>query len=103
MRLTRLQKSNRLYASDLILMFEEKAAYFPLRALIRLGPTQCESEILSWVAQGKTNPEIGTILGISLRTVQKHLERVYGRLGVENRHAAMALVHEALHHERDAR
>jgi len=90
-------------ASDLILMFKEKAAFFPLSALIRLGLTQRESEILSWVAQGKTNPEIGTILGISPRMVQKHLERVYSRLGVENRHAAMALVHEALQHERDAR
>lgn len=50
-----------------------------------------ETEILGWVAQGKTNPEIGTILGISHRTVQKHLERIYGRLGVENRHAAMSV------------
>jgi DNA-binding CsgD family transcriptional regulator len=43
------------------------------------------------VAHGKTNPEIGMILGISHRTVQKHLERVYGRLGVENRYAAMTM------------
>lgn len=86
------------YASDVILMFEEKVEPFPLSALIRLGLAQRESEILSWVVQGKTNPEIGTILGISPRTVQKHLERVYSRLGVENRHAAMALVRESMHH-----
>jgi DNA-binding CsgD family transcriptional regulator len=47
---------------------------------------------LGWVAQGKTNPEIGLILGISRRTVQKHLERIYIKLGVENRTAATAMV-----------
>lgn len=89
--------------SDVILMFEEKTASFSANALIRLGLTPRESEILSWVVQGKTNPEIGTILAISPRTVQKHLERVYSRLGVENRHAAMALVREAMRHEGGAR
>ena len=73
-------------------MFEEKAASFSPNALIHLDLTQRESEVLCWVAQGKTNPEIGTILGISPRTVQKHLERIYVRLGVENRHAAMAMI-----------
>jgi len=81
--------------SVFIVLFEEKIASFPLSALIHLGLTHRESEILSWVAQGKTNPEIGTILGISPRTVQKHLERVYSRLGVENRHAAMRMVLDA--------
>ncbi len=38
----------------------------------------------------------GTILGISPRTVQKHLERIYGRLGVENRHAAIAMAMETM-------
>jgi DNA-binding CsgD family transcriptional regulator len=60
--------------------------------LASLGLSRRESEILSWVVQGKTNPEIGTILGISPRTVQKHLERVYSRLGVENRHAATRMM-----------
>jgi DNA-binding CsgD family transcriptional regulator len=53
------------------------------------------------VAQGKTNPEIGTILSISPRTVQKHLERVYQRLGVENRHAAMRIVLDANSHQEE--
>lgn len=82
------------YNSDVLLLFEEKVAPLSVRALIRHGLTARESEILSWVVQGKTNLEIGTILSISPRTVQKHLERVYNRLGVENRHAAMALVME---------
>jgi DNA-binding CsgD family transcriptional regulator len=59
--------------------------------LANLGLSWRETDVLRWVAQGKTNSEIGTILGISLRTVQKHLERVYSRLGVENRHAAMTI------------
>lgn len=75
-------------SSVFILMFEERAASFSLSTLIHLGLTRRESEILCWVTQGKTNPEIGTILGISPRTVQKHLERIYARLGVENRTAA---------------
>jgi len=79
-------------SSTFILMFEEKAASFSPNALIHLDLTQRESEVLCWVAQGKTNPEIGAILGISPRTVQKHLERIYGRLGVENRHAAVAMM-----------
>jgi DNA-binding CsgD family transcriptional regulator len=59
-----------------------------------------EAEILGWVVEGKTNPEIGVILGISRRTVHKHLEHIYSRLGVENRHAAMSL---ALNQLRDNR
>ena len=39
------------------------------------------------MSQSKTNQENGTILGISPCTVQKHLERAYGRLGMDNRHA----------------
>lgn len=61
-----------------------------------LGLSARETEILGWVVQGKTNPEIGTILGISRRTVQKHLERIYSRLGVENRHAAMTVAMEEM-------
>ena len=57
--------------------------------LAPLGLSPRETEILQWVAQGKTNAEIGRILNISPRTVQKHLERIYCRLGVENRHAAI--------------
>ena len=46
--------------------------------------------------QGKTNPEIGTILGIQLTTVKKHLESVFTKLGVENRTAAVTLVLEKI-------
>ena len=47
-----------------------------------------EAEVLRWVAAGKSDAQIGAILGISARTVQKHLEHAYQKLGVENRTAA---------------
>ena len=65
----------------------------PLEAL---GLTPREAEILLWVAQGKTNPEIATILGIGLTTVKKHLEATFAKLGVENRTSAAALALERL-------
>jgi DNA-binding CsgD family transcriptional regulator len=52
--------------------------------------TTREREVLSWVGAGKTNPQIAAILGCSARTVQKHLEHVYVKLGVETRTAAVA-------------
>ena len=44
--------------------------------------------MLAWVVEGKTNPEIGSILGTKPRTVAKHLERIFEKLGVETRTAA---------------
>ncbi|WP_298235776.1 response regulator [uncultured Azohydromonas sp.] len=56
------------------------------------GLTARESQVLYWVLQGKTNRDIGDILGTSPRTVTKHLEHVFEKLGVETRTAAAALV-----------
>jgi DNA-binding response OmpR family regulator/DNA-binding CsgD family transcriptional regulator len=53
--------------------------------------TPREAEVLSWLAKGKTNRDIGDILGLSHRTVNKHLEHVFEKLGVETRAAAAAL------------
>jgi DNA-binding CsgD family transcriptional regulator len=55
---------------------------------VRFGLTPREAEVLIWVAQGKTNPEVATILGIRPYTVRTHLEHVFSKLGVETRHAA---------------
>jgi DNA-binding CsgD family transcriptional regulator len=60
-----------------------------LTALFKL--TQRESEVLHWVIKGKTNRDIGEILGTSPRTVNKHLEHVFVKLGVETRTAAASL------------
>lgn len=51
--------------------------------------TKRQREIMDWIAEGKTSAEAAIILGISPRTVEKHLEAVFQRLGVENRIAAM--------------
>ena len=58
--------------------------------------TPRETEVLSWVAKGKTNRDIGDILGMSPRTVNKHLEHVFEKLGVETRTAAAALASREL-------
>jgi DNA-binding CsgD family transcriptional regulator len=55
-----------------------------------LGLTARESQVLSWVARGKTNPEVAEILWVSPTTVRKHLENVYAKLGVHTRTAAVA-------------
>jgi DNA-binding response OmpR family regulator/DNA-binding CsgD family transcriptional regulator len=52
--------------------------------------TSREAEVLLWLSRGKANRDIGEILEISPRTVNKHLEQVFVKLGVENRAAAAA-------------
>jgi DNA-binding CsgD family transcriptional regulator len=56
-----------------------------------LGLTRRETEVLTWITQGKTNHEIGVILGVSTRTVCKHVQRILNKLKVENRTAAAAI------------
>ena len=53
--------------------------------------TARETEVLSWLAKGKTNRDIADILGMSHRTVNKHLEHIFQKLGVETRSAATAI------------
>ena len=53
-----------------------------------LNLTKRESEVLYWLAQGKTNKDIAEILEIGARTVDKHLEQMFPKLGVENRTSA---------------
>jgi len=55
-----------------------------------------EAEVLLWLSRGKSNREIGEILAISPRTVNKHLEQVFVKLGVENRASATARAVRAL-------
>ncbi|SMQ70083.1 two component transcriptional regulator, LuxR family [Devosia lucknowensis] len=60
------------------------------------GTTARESDVLLWIARGKSNKDIGDILGLSPRTVNKHLEQVYAKLGVENRASAAIKAIQAL-------
>jgi DNA-binding NarL/FixJ family response regulator len=57
----------------------------------KLKLTQREAEVLLWVARGKSNRDIAEILTLSPRTVNKHLEQIFTKLGVENRTSAAAL------------
>lgn len=61
-----------------------------------LGLTTREAEVLSWLSKGKTNRDIAQILGLSPRTIDKHLEQIYAKLGVENRVAATAVAIQKL-------
>ncbi len=67
-------------------------------ALLRrqFAVTAREAEVLFWIARGKSNRDIGEILGLSPRTVNKHLEQIYQKLGVENRASAAVMALTAL-------
>jgi DNA-binding NarL/FixJ family response regulator len=65
----------------------------PLEAL---GLTPREAEVLLWVAQGKANADIATILGCAENTVKVHLARIFEKLGFENRNAATVRALEIL-------
>ena len=62
----------------------------PAAVLLPNPLTQREMDVLQWVACGKTNRDVAEILGMSPRTVNKHLEHIYEKLGVETRTAAVA-------------
>jgi DNA-binding NarL/FixJ family response regulator len=65
-------------------------------ALDSLGLTRRETEVLTWIAQGKTNYEIGVILSACTGTICKHVQRILVKLSVENRTAAAAIALEKL-------
>ena len=76
----------------LLLLQREDAQWTPELLRERLKLTFREAEILMWIARGKTNKEIGIILTTSPRTVNKHLEHIFEKLGVSTRAAAVAMV-----------
>ncbi len=74
------------------LLVRESRRASSTEVLVALGLSPREAQVLAWVAEGKTNSEIGIILGARPRTVAKHLERIFRKLGVETRTAAAASV-----------
>jgi DNA-binding CsgD family transcriptional regulator len=90
-----VQLAERDREQQLLLLTEEQPV-FSTELLQTLGLTPRESEVLHWLAEGKTNPEIGIILETSPRTVGKHVEHIYSKLGVESRTAALLYVVEKL-------
>jgi DNA-binding CsgD family transcriptional regulator len=81
-----------------VLLLEERLGLYSPARFAALPLTAREREVLRWLAAGKTDREIAAILTVSVRTVQKHLERIYTKLGVETRTAAvMRALGESLH------
>jgi DNA-binding CsgD family transcriptional regulator len=67
---------------------------FRLEALASLGLTPREAEVLFWISQGKSNHDIGIILGAKTGTICKHVEHIFGKLNVENRTSAAIIAVE---------
>src|ERR1700712_778646 len=88
----RLQFMGKLGPDEFLLrLAKDSGANMPQEFSKELGLTSREGEVLSWLSKGKTNRDIAQILGLSPRTVDKHLEQIYSNLGVENRTAAAAI------------
>jgi DNA-binding CsgD family transcriptional regulator len=88
----RLQYMGKLGPNEFLLrLAKDSHADIPAEFSSELGLTTREGEVLSWLSKGKTNRDIAQILGLSPRTVDKHLEQIYAKLGVENRTAAAAI------------
>jgi DNA-binding NarL/FixJ family response regulator len=75
---------------------EFKPDFSSSEPLLKLGLTPRAAEALLWLAQGKTNSDIATILGITESTVKKHVQEMFEKLGVETRGAAAVRALEAL-------
>jgi len=96
-RRLRLSYVGQIGADELLLRIVEDGGVPPEQVLkVKLNLTVREAEVLMWLARGKANRDIGEILGLSPRTVNKHLEQIYSKIGVENRAAATALAVTAL-------
>jgi DNA-binding response OmpR family regulator/DNA-binding CsgD family transcriptional regulator len=94
----RLQYMGRLGSHEFLLrLAKDSSTETPAEFSSELGLTTREGEVLSWLSKGKTNRDIAQILGLSPRTVDKHLEQIYSKLGVENRTAAAAIAVNAKH------
>ncbi|WP_405118989.1 response regulator [Pseudomonas leptonychotis] len=94
LRTARILQTARAASQAQPLTLNDEPAYATLSARFQL--TEREVEVLRWVACGKTNRDIGDILGLSPRTVNKHLEHVYIKLGVETRTAATSVALAAM-------
>jgi CheY-like chemotaxis protein/DNA-binding CsgD family transcriptional regulator len=80
-------------AGEYLLILEKHSGEWDLESVkTSLGLTFREAEILMWISRGKTNKEVGIILGSSPRTINKHLEHIFEKLGVVTRAAAVSIV-----------
>ncbi|WP_394168549.1 response regulator [Saccharospirillum alexandrii] len=79
------------HQETLLKLVDEERAAGPALLKNSLGLTERESEVLYWVANGKSNREAAQILTMSPRTVNKHLETIFQKLAVDNRTAAAGI------------
>lgn len=86
----------RLRRSEQQVSREFKPDFSSFAPLLKLGLTSRAAEALLWLAQGKTNADIATILGITESTVKKHVQEMFEKLGVETRGAATMRALEVL-------
>ncbi len=81
-----------LNTPEYLLFMEKRSGQWNLDSVkTALGLTAREAEILMWISRGKTNKEVGLILDSSPRTINKHLEHVFEKLGVATRAAAVSI------------
>jgi DNA-binding NarL/FixJ family response regulator len=92
----------RLRRSEVQVRRNFKPDFSSFRPLLKLGLTPRAAEALLWLAQGKTNLDIATILGITESTVKKHVQEMFDKLGVETRGAAAVRALEVLNLPSDA-
>ena len=74
--------------------FEPQSDHHAIRAFASLKLTPRETEVLFWISQGKSNHDIGIILGAKTGTICKHVEHIFAKLNVENRTAAAVVALE---------
>lgn len=86
----------RLRRAELQANREFKLDFSSFEPLLALGLTPRAAETLLWLSQGKTNPDIAMILGITESTVKKHVQEIFDKLGVETRGAATVRALEVL-------
>ena len=82
---------------------EFKPDFSSAQPLLALGLTPRAAEALLWLAQGKTNSDIATILGITESTVKKYVQEMFDKLGVETRGAATVRALEVLNSQSQSR
>ena len=83
----------------LLLVDEQGGDGCPTGPSVDLSPR--EQEVAEWLGQGKSNEEIAIILGISAHTVKNHIDKIFRKLGVENRCAAAAALQRDHHPGKD--
>jgi DNA-binding NarL/FixJ family response regulator len=88
--------NSRLRRSEQNAQQDFKPNFSSFEPLLKLGLTPRVAEVLLWVAQGKTNSDIASILGISESTVKKHLLEIFEKLSIETRSAATLRALEVL-------